>query len=616
MRIMNRRIREKLRYSQIFKCFTLLNHKDRKKLYLIVGVQITMSILDLIGIAIVGILGALAVAGVQSTAASSRVNSVLVFFQIDGLNFQMQSAILGVTAILLFIIRTVFSVLMTRKILRFLSSKSANVSSSATEVFLKQPYDQINSESSQGILYKLTIGIDAIFVYIIGTSVSLVADFSLLLIIFIGMLAVDTTMALSSLVFFGLVGLILYRILNKEASLLGRNHSKLQIESSELLIEVINSYREVLVRNRRNFYVDKFSKNRHLFASNTASTAFLPNVSKYVIEGSVLIGAFCITAIQFFIHDAPKAVSVLAVFLAAGTRIAPAVLRIQQGALLVKGTLGQTEPTLEMLAAFDVTSQLVRKEVSPFVWEHGDFRAEIKIDRLTKRYPDTQSPAVENLILQINEGEFIAVVGPSGSGKTTILDCLLGINSPSSGEIQISGLPPRDAIKKWPGAIGYVSQEVFIANKSILENVTLGFEPSEVPLDAVNAAIESARLKDFVGSLPLGMATVLGENGAKVSGGQKQRIGIARALLTSPRLLVLDEATSALDGITESKIAAEIISFKGKMSILVIAHRLSTILDADRIYYIENGRLLGQGTFEELRRSTPQFADQARIMGL
>lgn len=99
------------------------------------GVQITMSILDLLGIAIVGILGALAVAGVQSTAASSRVNSVLALFQIDDLNFQMQSAILGVTAILLFIIRTVFSVLMTRKILRFLSSKSANISSSATEVF-------------------------------------------------------------------------------------------------------------------------------------------------------------------------------------------------------------------------------------------------------------------------------------------------------------------------------------------------------------------------------------------------------------------------------------------------------------------------------------------------
>jgi ABC-type multidrug transport system fused ATPase/permease subunit len=265
---------------------------------------------------------------------------------------------------------------------------------------------------------------------------------------------------------------------------------------------------------------------------------------------------------------------------------------------------------------FDVTSQLVRKEISPFAREHTGFIAEIKIERLTKRYSDTQSPAVENLNLQINEGEFIAIVGPSGSGKTTILDCLLGINSPSSGEIQISGLPPRDAIKKWPGAIGYVSQEVFIANKSILENVTLGFEPSEVPIDAVNAAIESARLKDFVGSLPLGIATVLGENGAKVSGGQKQRIGIARALLTSPRLLVLDEATSALDGITESKIAAEIISFKGKMSILVIAHRLSTILDADRIYYIEDGRLLGQGTFEELRRNTPQFADQAKIMGL
>jgi ABC-type bacteriocin/lantibiotic exporter with double-glycine peptidase domain len=602
--------------SQIIRCFSLLNRKDRKKLSLIVSVQIAMSLLDLIGIAVVGILGALAVTGVQSTNASSRVTSILEILHLDQLSFQMQTALLGVIAILLFIVRTIFSVLISRKILRFLSAKSARISSNAAEVFIKQPFDQINSESSQGVLYRLTIGIDAIFVFVIGTSLSLISDAALLMIMFFGMLIVDTTMALSSLIFFSLVGVILYKVLNKKAVTLGENYSRLQIESNEMLVEVLKSYREVLVRDRRNYYIDKFSKNRFEYANNSAELAFMPNVSKYVIEGSVLVGAFCITAIQFIIHDAPRAVAVLAVFLAAGTRIAPAVLRAQQGALLVKSTLGQTQPTLDMLSKLDVDSSYDDKRISKFESDHHDFRPEIDISNLSKKYQDTASAALEYFNLHIKPGEFVAIVGPSGSGKTTILDCLLGINAPTSGEIRISGCSPREALSKWPGAIGYVSQEVYISNKSIIENIALGFDPLEVPEKAIWSAINSAKLNDFVQSLPIGLNTILGENGAKISGGQKQRIGIARALLTSPKLLVLDEATSALDGITEAEISSEILSLKGDMSILVIAHRLSTILDADRIYYLDNGKLLGTGTFKELKATIPQFAAQAEIMGL
>ena len=601
---------------QILKCFALLTTRDRRKINLILAAQIAMSVLDLIGIALIGVLGALAVTGVQSSSTSVRIQGILNNLHIENFDFRIQIAILGVSAVVLFIVRTIFSVLMSRKILLFLSIKSAIVSSNATREFIEQPYDRINSESTQGILYKLTIGIDAVFVFVIGTSLSLIADLSLLIIMFAGMLAVDPTMAISSLVFFGLVGFLLYKILNRRASLLGNNYSKLQIESNEMLREVLFSYREILVRNRQTYYVEKFASNRMEFAINSANMAFLPNVSKYALEGSVLLGAFFITSIQFLIHDAPKAVAVLAVFMAAGTRIAPAVLRVQQGALLIKSTLSQTRPTLELLSGLKVSSNLDQRSNSSFSREHAGFIPKVEIVNLTKIYPGASHCAVENFDLTLNPGEFVAIVGPSGSGKSTILDCLLGITEPTQGLIQISGMSPKAALSSWPGAIGYVSQDVYISNSGILENIALGFDSSEIPSSSINSALKSSKLSDFIEQLPEGLDTILGENGARISGGQRQRVGIARALVTSPKLLVLDEATSALDGLSESQISSEILSLKGEISILVIAHRLSTILQADRIYFIENGRLLGHGNFDQLKKMVPQFAEQAKIMGL
>jgi ABC-type bacteriocin/lantibiotic exporter with double-glycine peptidase domain len=207
-------------------------------------------------------------------------------------------------------------------------------------------------------------------------------------------------------------------------------------------------------------------------------------------------------------------------------------------------------------------------------------------------------------------------VGPSGGGKSTLIDLILGLLAPSSGSITISGLKPVDAIKKWPGSIGYVPQDVFIENSTVKENICLGFNPDSVPDDLVWQALQMADLSDFVKGLEGQLSFRISDAGKNLSGGQRQRLGIARALLTKPKIVIFDEATSALDAETENRVSESILKLTGECTVIFIAHRLSVVRSADLIYYIDKGKIVSQGSFEELRKLNTDFNNQANFMGI
>ena len=206
------------------------------------------------------------------------------------------------------------------------------------------------------------------------------------------------------------------------------------------------------------------------------------------------------------------------------------------------------------------------------------------------------------------------IYGPSGSGKSTLVDLILGLIVPKSGKIEVSGLSPRDALICWPESIAYVPQNVFIANDTLESNIVLG--RIEVTESVINKAIDGAGLRLVVDKLPLGIKTLLGEGGVMLSGGERQRIAIARALISSPKLIILDEATSALDGITEAIISDSIASLKGDTTVILIAHRLSTVREADKVAYLDAGRIRAFGTIAQVRDLIPNFDIEAKLMGL
>ena len=242
--------------------------------------------------------------------------------------------------------------------------------------------------------------------------------------------------------------------------------------------------------------------------------------------------------------------------------------------------------------------------------------ASVSISDLNFTYPGSTKPALQGINLEVEPGSTCAIVGPSGSGKTTLVDIILGMFEPTSGAVSIFGKSPKDVIRKFPGAIAYVPQDVSVFQGSIRQNVALGYPINEATDHRVMRAIQTAQLEQLIGELPEGLESNVGPRGVKMSGGQRQRLGIARAMFTQPKLLVLDESTSSLDAQIEVKVSEAIASISDDVTKIIIAHRLSTVRHADKIVYLDNGKIQAVGSFEEVRAAIPDFDFQAKLMGL
>jgi ABC-type multidrug transport system fused ATPase/permease subunit len=591
----------------------LLDEVSRRKLAIVVGFQVTLGFLDLLGVAAIGILGALSITGLQSSKPGDRVNQALELLNIQNLSFQTQVIILALLAVTLLLSRTIISIFSTRKILFFLSHKAAKASADLTRKLLTQSLLDVQKKSSQETLYAVTNGVSTLLLGVVGTFVNMISDAALLVILMVGLVVIDPGMTLGMLAFFSLVSFVLYKILREKVRALGRKNVKLTIASSEKLLEVLSTYREAIVRNRRKHYADFISGIRYKLGDVNAENSFVPYISKYVLELTVLVSALIISATQFIINDAPRAVGTLTVFLAAGTRIAPAALRIQQGLLGIKSNLSSAQPTLDLISRY--RNNQPEKDFST-AKTNDEFLPKVSVTDLDFAYPDSNEVLLHKISFESDPGSVTALVGPTGAGKTTLIDLVLGIHASKNKSVSISGVDPRDAVSMWPGKIAYAPQDTVVIQGSIKQNVALGFNVEEIDDESVKQSIAIAQLDKFVSSLPEGLDTQVGERGARLSGGQKQRLGIARALYTSPKLLILDEATSSLDGETELAISTALHNLGDDVTVIVIAHRLATVRSASQVIYLEEGRILAKGSFEEVRRQIPNFDKQAKLMGL
>ena len=594
---------------------SLFPRKDKIRLSQISFFQLTLGLLDLVGVSLIGVLGAVSVNGVQSRTSGSRVMTALEFLGLSNLTFQWQVGILGCMAAIVLVSRTVISVVFSRKILFYLSRKGAQLTSELTAKVLSQSVADIERIPKQHLIHDLTVGVNSITLGVIGTSMTLLSDISLVVIMSIGLFVVDPILASVLVIYFGLIITSLYLLLHKRALRLGVRESTLIIQGNNQMLEAFNSFREILVSNRRGFYLDSISRTRHQLSENTADLTFMPNISKYVVESAVILGALIMSAIQFKLQDASHAIATLTIFLAGGSRIAPAMMRLQQGAVTIKGSLGAGESTLRLAEEVNETvvsfDSLTRSD-----FDHKDFVPEIEFKNVSFSYENSDERTLDSINLFAAPGDLIAIVGPSGAGKSPLADLLIGALSPSAGEVLISRLSPRSAIQKWPGAVSYVPQDVHIYAGSLRENIALGLPEDLIAESQIDTAIRRSQIEAFVESVPEGKNLEMGGNGTRLSGGQKQRIGIARALYTNPKILILDEATSSLDSQLEADITSNLAEMKGACTMVVIAHRLSTVRNADKVLYLDNGKLLASGTFDEVRQKIPNFDAQASLLGL
>ena len=610
-------IRSNYLNSDYFKILQLVNKADKIKLLLVSFIQIFLSFFDLIGVALIGLIGSVSVAAISSTKITGRTESVINFLGLQDFSSQFQVAILGLMSAFLMVVKTFTSLYLNRKVIFYLSRRGAVITANLTTSLFKRSYIDIKKQGSQNLIYSLTSGVNGMTTGVLGSSVALIADFSLLVVLIVGLFLVNTTMTIVLLSTLTTIATIMYLIIrnkNKRLAVLGAKYS---IDASSKIFEAVGSYRELTLRGQRQYFADTIGKTRMLQADAGAQASYLMNVNKYVLEAAVILITLLIAGIQFLLSNALRSVATLTLFFAAISRIAPAIFRIQQNLLNVKSSLGMAQPTLELIYSLNLS---INKEGSDKLLElapttHEGFISEINVSNLSFKYSGSEKFAIKDINLKLSSGMQVAIVGPSGAGKSTLVDLLLGLHHPSSGDVEISGINAIDAIERWPGAVAYVPQEIQLVSGLISDNILLGFTKSKANLDSVLKAMKMAELNEYLENNTITEVNI-GDEGGKLSGGQRQRIGIARALLTNPKVLVLDEATSSLDAQTEDNVTSTINKIRQDSLVVIVAHRLATVRRADLVIYMQDGEVKAQGSFEQVRKLIPNFDAQAELMGL
>jgi ABC-type multidrug transport system fused ATPase/permease subunit len=535
--------------------------------------------------------------------------------------------ILALTAAILMLCKSALSFLLTRRVLFFLANRQVAISSRLASAFLSRPLIMVQSRASQDTAYALTTGVNAATLGIVGQAVIIVSELTLVLVLLAGLAFVDLLLTAFTLIFFSLVAALLSKIMSSWASKLGARASEAEISSYVSVQEAVRTYRETTVTGRRSTYIDRFAALRARAAYTQAEIQVMTQVTKYVFEAAMIIGGGLLAAFQLAMSDITSGITIIVVYLAAASRIMPSLLRVQAGLLTMRTSAGMATGTFALSDELsDVDAGRAAKKKPPtterqrleFGLSSGfeDFEPRVVIAGATVTYPDAPRPAIRNLSLSVEPGDSLALVGTTGAGKSTLADLILGVLEPDVGAVAIGGLSPQEAVERWPGALAYVPQEVALVDGTVGENVALGLPEDLVDPDRVWEALERAQLAAYMREQPLGLESLVGENGVRLSGGQRQRLGIARALYTRPKLIVLDEATSALDAETEQAVSETLASLDGEVTLVIVAHRLATIRHSDAVAYLADGHLAAYGTFDEVRRQVPAFDNQAQLLGL
>jgi ABC-type multidrug transport system fused ATPase/permease subunit len=353
--------------------------------------------------------------------------------------------------------------------------------------------------------------------------------------------------------------------------------------------------KDVVIRGKEKVFVDKYHENLAGNATVLQRFVVAQALPRFGLEVLTILGlSVLITSMIIAGNGLASILPVLGLFGASAFRLLPAVSR----SINNFQTINVSRPFID-----DLYIDLLLSPVS--IESHGPFRdfkfeGSINASNVSFRYESVIDQALINASIVINKGEAVGLVGTSGSGKSTLVDILLGLLKPDEGHVQIDGIDISSNLREWHNSVGYVPQSIFLIDDTLRANIAFGCYKNEIDEVAIREALKSAQLEDFVASLPEGLDTVVGERGVRLSGGQRQRIGIARALYHRPSVLVLDEATSSLDTETEHGVMQAVQALQGDKTVIIVAHRLSTVEYCDRLYRLDAGRIVDEGTFDEV----------------
>jgi ABC-type multidrug transport system fused ATPase/permease subunit len=611
---------------EVRRSLAMLSRTERRTYWSAVGLQMATSLLDLAGVLLFGMVGVIAASATQGLAIPNSIQVVLSWFGGADLSATTASLVLAGIAALLLIIKTIASLWILRWVLKFLTTASTRVSAQMCADFYALPIVHVNRFASQWSAFALVNGVTGAIAETLTNSMVIWVELSLLVVLGGALLLLNPLIALFAVGYFGLIAVVMNQILKGWAYSTGKIMAETSWESNLTVQDGIATYREITVADRRQYYIDRFRSLRQAGSEAYADQQFIGQLPRYGMEIALVVGAGLLVIALLQLGTAESALGSLALFLTAATRVMPSMLRLNGSRINLRSLRPRADYAYTMAVhieehrtsatAQDTLAAAPAPEVSIGPPGKPELVLEVAVRDLKVDYPGSDTPAITGITFTLPPGGSLAVVGPSGGGKSTLADAILGVLQPSAGSVRIGGLPPAQVVRRYPGLVAYVPQSVALVSGSVRDNVALGLTRDEIDDEKVWAALQRAHLADYLGNARKGLDTEVGERGVQMSGGQRQRLGIARALYTDPRLLVMDEATSALDAEIENLVTQTIEELGPEVTTITIAHRLATIRRADTVIYLDRGRLLAQGTFDEVRNALPRFDHQANLLGL
>jgi ABC-type multidrug transport system fused ATPase/permease subunit len=412
-------------------------------------------------------------------------------------------------------------------------------------------------------------------------------------------------------VYFGLATWLLYTATKRRVAELAERLLAVGLRINQTVLQSVNGFREMRLHGLARGAVATFQADKRTSAYYSRLIAFFSELPKYALDLVFFVGVAGLVAVVFSTSTPSQGLGMIAVFVAAASRILPSLVRLTASFSGLKASRPGVQVFLYEHLLMD---KWERESLAPSTG-HFD-RGPIEFQDVHFAYPSTWIPVLKGIDVVIQPGQTVAVVGSSGAGKTTLVDILLGLLTPQAGQVVVAGKSIADDPVAWRRQVAAVPQDIFILDDTLERNVTMSDGSEPVDQARLQRAIERSQLEDVIAELADGLHTRVGERGSRLSGGQRQRLGIARALYREPDVLVLDEATSALDNETEYRVTETLRNLQGQMTIVVVAHRLSTVKHCDLLLFLSEGKVAASGTFAEVERTNEEFARLVQLGNL
>ena len=513
----------------------------------------------------------------------------------DQFGIRSVGTMVGASVLLLgaaFLLKNVYMLFLNWRQAKFSNHASQYLASTLFRSFLRRPYTfhlQRNSSELLNVVQQevnMTVGLITGFMGL--TTEFLVAGSVAGLMFFTEPVAATATLAV--LIF----GTMIYtRVTKPRLKYFGQLRQKIEPPRTRYLLQGFGGVKDVQVLGRSEDFSTQFEKQNLLVQDANLRVGILKQFAPMWTEMLAMSGLIVVIWVMIWQGRPPdRIIPLLGLFVVATWRFVPSINKVISQVNNIRYSLPAVESLYNEFEYIKSQSAIVKTQAK--------FADKIEMRNLTFSYANTPAPSLRDVNIVVRKGETVGFIGPSGAGKSTLVDVILGLLPPSSGELLVDGVNLHEQNMEWQSTIGYVAQSIYLIDDTIRRNVAFGIAEHEIDESALERALKSAQLWDFVESLPEKAHTLVGERGVRVSGGQRQRIGIARALYHEPQVLVLDEATSSLDIDTETEVMSAIRALQGFKTILIVAHRLSTVQHCNRIYKIEDATIVGEGTLEEL----------------